>query len=68
MLVLLFQFMDIFFKIYTLKLWSLPLDLGVEIINLFSIVRIFTALGERIYISIYCFVRENFTASFIESG
>ena len=42
------------------------LDLGVEIINLISIVRIFTAWGERIYILTYSLVRENFTASFIE--
>ena len=44
------------------------LDLEIEIINLFSIVSVFTALGKRIYVSIYCFVRENFTASIIEIG
>ena len=50
----------------TFEIIILMLDLGVEIINLFSIVRIFTAWGKRIYILTYSLVRENFTASFIE--
>ena len=57
-----------FYLFTTLKLRSLLLDLGVEIINLISIVRIFIELGRKIYISFYCFVRENFTASNIEIG
>ena len=37
---------------------------GVEIINLFSIVWILTALGKK-FILIYCFVRDKFIASII---
>ena len=51
-----------------MKLGNLLLNLGVDFINLFSLVKIFSVLGRRIYISIDCFERENFTASFNEIG